>query len=204
MPRASTIRLSLCLVLLIPLAACTLGTPKQAATPAPPKPAVVPQPVPEPPLSIPQTVVSLPSPQPVNPDAIPPVVVEAPPPPKEVETAQPAKPTRRGGAPAKADSETVQTATPPTPTEGATEAAPFQAILSSDEQKRLQGSIEARRHEIDSLLARGRAHRQNKPMIERITSFLNLSGQAAQRGDYTQADALSERALILAKELQVE
>lgn len=86
------------------------------------------------------------------------------------------------------------------------EPAPFQPILSGEEQKRIQGAIESRKREIDDRLTRAKGHltEHDKSLVERITSFITLSTQAAQRGDYTQADALSERALILAREIQVE
>src|ERR1017187_9235574 len=87
-------RRSVCatLLLIVPLVGCTLGASKQAAVPPPPKPAAVQPPAPDPPLSIPQTAVTLPSPQLVNPDAIPkvqtaqessaPAKTEAPPAPR--------------------------------------------------------------------------------------------------------------------------
>jgi hypothetical protein len=86
------------------------------------------------------------------------------------------------------------------------EQAPIQPILSADEQKRIQGAIEARRREIDDKLGRVKGHSSShdKSLVERINSFLAQCAQAEQRGDYSQADALSERALILARELQGE
>jgi hypothetical protein len=155
---------------------------------------------------VPQTAVELPSPQPVNQDAVPhpeaeQVSVEKPAPaPAPAPQQIPKKsPTSRG-------EETDASTSPPTVTEEPPAAARFQPILKSDEQKRLQGAIDARRHEIDdkknAALKHPSLHNQN--LIDRIDSFLGLSKKAAEVGDLTQADALSERALILAKELQVE
>jgi hypothetical protein len=190
---------------LVVLAGCNLGGHPQAAAPPPPKPAAVQQPAPEPPLSIPQTVVQLPSAQPVNPDAIPAPPAGPPPVPEKSETATSPRPVRRANPPKPAETEEE---TPPaaSPAPTAEEPAPFQPILSGEEKKRIQDAIGARRHEIDERLTRAKGHLtdHDKSLVERINSFLTLAAQAAQRGDFTQADALSERALILARELQVE
>ena len=44
----------------------------------------------------------------------------------------------------------------------------------------------------------------DKTLVDRIKSSLNLADEAEKRGDYTQADALLQRALVLAQELKVE
>jgi hypothetical protein len=77
--------------------------------------------------------------------------------------------------------------------------------LSAEEQKRLRDTIEARQAEIERRV-RARRHPtgSDKALVDRIDSFVNLSKEAVQRGDYTQADALLERALILARELPIE
>ena len=187
---------------LMELAGCTLRGQKQAVAPPPPKPAVVQPPAPEPQLSIPQTVVQLPSAQPVNPDAIPPAPVGPPPAAEKAETTIAPKPARRASPPKPVETEAEAPAAAP----AVEEPAPFQPILSGEEQKRLQGAIETRKREIDERLtrAKGRLSDHDRTLVDRINSFLTLSAKAAQRGDYTQADALSERALILARELQVE
>ena len=86
------------------------------------------------------------------------------------------------------------------------EQAPIQPILSGDEQKKIQGDIDARKREIDEKLGRAKRNlsSHDKSLMERINSFLAQCAQAEQRGDFAQAGALSERALILAQELQVE
>ena len=194
------------ILLIVPLVGCTLGPRKQAVLPPPPKPVAVQPPAPDPPLSIPQTAVTLPSPQPVNPDAIPSVQTAQAPAPGKTE-ALPAPHTSRPKAagPPKPGPEPEPEAPPP-PTPALQEQAPIQPILSGEEQKHIQGAIEARKREIDEKLshAKGRLSSQDKSLVERINSFLAQCAQAGQRGDYSQADALSERALILARELQGE
>ena len=196
--------LFLLILLIVPLAGCTLGSAKQAATPPPPKPAAVQPPAPDPQLSIPQTAVTLPPPQPVNPDAIPsapaapataPEKTEAPPPPRASRRSA-AGPTKPEPEPSESDA----------PAPAAPEQAPIRPILSGDEQKRVQAAIDGRRHEISEKLARAKGHlsTQDQSLRDRIKSFLTQCDQAQQRGDYSQADALSERALILARELQGE
>jgi len=185
------------------LAGCTLRSKPQAAVPPPPPPVAAPAPAPEPQLSIPQTTAQLPSPQPVNPDAIPPAPPEEPPAQEKPAPRVPRRtPAPTAAAPAKAETET------PAPAQNAAEpaAAPFQPILTAEEQIRLRSAIDGRQREIEELKKRAKRHfaTHNKPLLERIESFLSLSDKAAQRGDYTQADALSERALLLARELKVE
>jgi hypothetical protein len=197
------------LSLAVLLVGCTLRNPKQTAVATPPTPAAAaPQPVAEAPYSIAQTNVILPPPQPVNPDSIPAAPVEPPPAPEKVEQPPAVKPVRRAVTTnnSTAKPEPEQPA-PPAPAASApsTEAGgAIQPILSADEQKRLQETIVARRREIDDLLSKAKGHSHDTAMVDRITSFLNLSAAAEKRGDYTQADALSERALILARELQVQ
>jgi hypothetical protein len=193
------------LLLIVPLVGCTLGASKQAAVPPPPKPAAVQPPAPDPPLSIPQTAVTLPSPQWVNPDAIPKVQTaqESPAPEKTEVPPTPRASRRTAAGPPKPEPEPEPEA-PPIP--AVQEQAPIQPILSGDEQKRIQDAIEARKREIDDKLGRVKRNlsSHDKSLVERINSFLAQCAQAEQRGDYSQADALSERALILARELQSE
>jgi hypothetical protein len=191
----------LAMVLILPLAGCTLGATKQAATPPPPKPAAVQPPAPDPPLSVPQTAVTLPDPQPVNPDAIPSAPVAQAPAPEKIEApAAPRAARRNAASPPKPDE------SDPPPTPAVQEQAPIRPILTGDEQKRIQATIEGRKREIADRLARakGRSSSREQSLVDRIKTFLAQCAQAEQRGDYSQADALSERALILARELQGE
>lgn len=196
----------LALLLIVPLAACNLGIGKQAATPPPPKPAAVQPPAPEPQLSVPQTAVTLPSPQPVNPDAIPAAPPAQVPVVEKIDTPAPTvrSSTRHAATtPPKTEPET-EVENPQAP--AVQEQAPIQPILSGEEQKRLQDSIDARKKQIEERLNRAKRHpsSHDQPLIDRINSFLAQCTQAEQRGEYAQADALSERAEILARELPGE
>jgi len=193
------------ILLILPLAACNLGMSKQATPPPPAAPAAVQPPVPDPQLSVPQTAVVLPSPQPVNPDAIPAAVPVAEVPAPGKTEAPPVVHTTRRGAATQPKSDTDTEAEPPA-APVVQEQAPIQPILSGDEQKKLQDNIEGRKHEIEERLARAGHHlsAHNRVLVERISSFLTQCTQAERRGEYSQADALSERALILAKELSGE
>ena len=193
----------LVLLLILPLAGCTLGASKQAAAPPPPKPAAVQPPAPDQPLSIPQTAVTLPSPQPVNPDAIPSApVAQAPAPPKTEAPPAPRVSRRTPAGPPKADD--PETDAPPTP--AVQQQVTIQPILSPEDQKRIQTAIDTRKREIADKLSHARGHlsKHDQSLVERIESFLAQCAQAERRGDFSQADALSNRALILAQELQGE
>jgi len=187
------------ILLIVPLAGCTLGAKKQTVVPPPPAP----QPTTEPQLSVPQTSVVLPSPQPVNPDAIPPLETAQKPAPEKPEgSSTPARRVARRPATARPEAE-PEADTPPAPPP---EQPAIQPIMSAEEQRRIQGAIEARRREIADWMTRAKGHPSdhNVSLVERIKSFLTQSEEAEKRGDYAQADALSERAVILAKELQVD
>jgi len=161
-------------------------------------------PPPDPQLSIPQTAVTLPSPQPLNPDAVPTVQAAQAPAPEKVEAPPAPRAVRRSAAgPPKPEPE-PETEAPPTP--AVQEQAPIQPILSGDEQKHIQSAIETRKREIGEKLgrAKGRSSSHDQLLVDRIKTFLAQCDEAEGRGDYSQADALSERALILARELQGE
>jgi hypothetical protein len=80
-----------------------------------------------------------------------------------------------------------------------------QEIFAPEELKRLQDSVAARRQEVhrvlDPALSR-KLNTQQAAAISRIQSFLQGSEEAEKRGDWRQADALGERAQILAREFQ--
>ncbi|MFN7994601.1 MAG: hypothetical protein U0Q18_13425 [Bryobacteraceae bacterium] len=201
------------------LAGCTLHARKQAATPPPPRtPAVQPRPQPEQPLSALQTVVDLPTPQPISPDAVPhsPELIKPPENVQGTQTVLATKPKKLPSSQSKTTSEAPSEQLSPDP--GSAAPAPedqpapeqglFQTILSDGERKKLQQNIEQRDREIDERLAKAGAVKppsdHDKGLLERISSYRQLSKEAESRGDLTQADALSDRALVLAKELQVE
>jgi hypothetical protein len=182
------------------LAGCSLrGNPaKSAAPPAAPKPVVTPAP-PPPALSIPQTRVELPQPQPVDPAALDTETTPPEPPP----AAAPAR--SRRGIPAISPAG-GQPASPPAAATSATEPREtVQEIVSPAELKRLQDRAQGRRREanriLDQLGRRPKTSTQQN-VTATIRSFLALSEEAEKRNDPRQADALAERAQILAKELQ--
>ena len=193
----------LAILLIVSLAGCTLHQKKQAAVPPPPKPAAIAPPVAEPQAySLPQTSVVLPSPQPVNPDAIPPLTSAASQASDKAEapSAAPRVPRRAGGA-AKAGAE-QETEAPAAADEPPPPQPPFQAIVTPEEQKQIATNIETRKKEINERLDRAkRLPGTNQTLVQRIHTFLTQMEEARQHGDYAQADSLSERALILAREL---
>jgi hypothetical protein len=187
-------------LLSIVLAGCSLHgkAAKSAATPAAPKPvaSAAPAPAPPPPLSIPQTRVELPKPQPLDPAALETETTLPEPPPA---AAAPARSRRAPAASQPAATPAPAATPPPEPRET------VQEIVSPDEVKRLQEQAQARRREVTRILGQlGRrastGGRQN--VAATIRSFLALSEEAEKHNDMRQADALAERAQILAKELQ--
>jgi|NGEPerStandDraft_6_1074524.scaffolds.fasta_scaffold42776_2 hypothetical protein len=188
-------------LLSILLAGCELrGKPaKSAVPPAAPKPvaSAAPAPAPPPALSIPQTRVELPKPQPVDPAAL---ETEATPPEPLPAVAAPARSRRATPAASQPAPASPPAATPP-PEPRET----VQEIVSPAEVKRLQDQAQARRNEVKQILDRlGRRQLTGtqRNVVATIRNFLTLSGEAENHNDMRQADALAERAQILAKELQ--
>jgi hypothetical protein len=179
--------------------ACVLNGKAKTSTAAvaPPQPAPVaakPSPPPEP-LSVPQTQVQLPPPQPVNPDALPPLKPAAEPP----AAATPRAPRR--SAPPKPEPPAPAAAAPAAATP---EPAPIQEVLAEDEKKRLQESANSQKTEIRHVLTLIKSHHPTGEVnreVKRIQSLVAQSDDAEKRGDMRQADALAERALILARGL---
>jgi hypothetical protein len=182
------------------LAGCSLrGT--SARTPIPPaapKPVAAAAPAPPPSaLSIPQTRVELPKPQPVDPAALD----TEPAPPELPEPPQAAAPVR----PRRANPVAPQPATPPAATPSPEPRETFQEIVSPTELKRLQDRALGRRREANQILeqlSRRQLTGAEQDMVATIRNFLALSEDAEKHNDPRQADALAERAQILAKELQ--
>ncbi|HEY1336103.1 MAG TPA: hypothetical protein VGF59_01270 [Bryobacteraceae bacterium] len=198
--------------LALSLSGCILGGKPKTVQAAPtPKPAAAaPKPPPPPPLSIPQTQVTLPPAQPVNPDAL----ATAPPEEPAGGTPAPPRPTNRRGTPRPQQTPTQAPETPPpaaTVPAGPPAPAPeaprpkIEEIVPAAEQKQLQESAVAGRREARQILDQMRGHRLNgtqKTLRSNIESFLNLSEQAEKRNDMRSAQALAERALVLARELK--
>ena len=178
------------------LTGCVLRGKQRAAAPQPPPP--IPAAPPQP-LSTPQTQVQLPPPQPIDPAAlaVAEVPIEPSPPAPAVAAPAPAKPAAAAPPPKPEPAPAAQAAPPERP--------PILEIVPLEEQKRLQESAEARKKEIQQRLQQAQARRLNSQehgLVDRIQSFVKLSDAAAARGDLRQADALAERAQILARDLR--
>jgi hypothetical protein len=208
-------------ILALNLAGCVLRGKQQAklpSVPPPPQPAARVQNTsaarPEP-LSIPQTQAQLPPFQPVDPQALATVQTPAQP----VETQPPKRPPRptvghvpapavtRPEPPAPAATAATQAITtpPPAPAESEVVRGQVQEILPPEELKHLQDSVAARKQEVRRVLDSASARKPNAQQaaaISRIQSFLQQSEDAEKRNDWRQADALGERAQILAREFQ--
>ena len=190
-------------VIALLLGGCAVRGRQQAkATVVPPPPAPAPPPVvvekPEP-LSIPQTQMQLPPEKPVNPDAL--AAVQVPETPAETPPAAP-RPTRRPTAPPRP--EPAPTPAAATPAAEPELRAPVQEIVPAEEMRRLADSVASRNEETRKVLVQAQPRRLSKEqrgVMERIRSFLQQSDEAGKRGDWRQADALAERAQILAREL---
>ena len=164
-----------------------------------------PAPSPPPALSTPQTRVELPEAQPVDPAAL---LTETPPPPAAVPAtpaapARPANPPRPRPQPVRETPPAAQPQLAGPPAE--TPRPAIQELISPAEAKRLQESAQARRAEASRILpslARRRLTRPQQEVAASIRNFLALSEDAEKHTDPRQADALAERAQILAKELQ--
>jgi hypothetical protein len=188
---------------LVALTGCSVRKVKAAPVAAPqPAPAVEPAraAVPEEPLSIPQTNVELPSPQPISPEAL----ASIPPSQEQPEPIPPSRPARSRVTQGPARPETVSPETPPAVTETPPRSR-IQALLPAEERLKIKEGVENRWREINDRLSRISYEKlppEQKSTVERIRSFLSLSERAYNRGDMRQADSLSERALVLARDLE--
>ena len=197
-------------LLALVLSACEMKTPRAKTLPPPQPDSAKAEPpqesAPTEPLSIPQTQVRLPSPQPIDPDALatPPVYVPA-------EQSQTSKThhggnKRQGPQPASAASpgkpETTETADAPPATE--TSRPPIGPVLSDEERRRMTEDISSRLQEVEKMLGRIAALHPTdaeKASVEKIRSFHKLSHEALERGEIQQANALADRAVLLAQEV---
>ena len=154
----------------------------------------------EPPYSVPQTDVVLPRPQPVNPEALPPARPLAP-----VPEPQPNKAAR---VTPPSQTQTQREATvqqpPPQPPPARQRVRPVQ---SERDRRRMLNEIESRRRSTEDLLAKVRRRQtsdQERDTIERINGFLEQVKTALAKEDLQQAEALSNRALLLSQDLASE
>ena len=206
--------------------------PPPAPAPAPPpapepkaEPLSIPQTQAQLPRPQPINPEALASPQP--PEAPPPEPQPANPRPQRKQFGPPAGPPKAPEPVTPAAQQQAQPATQPTtpavqPVPAAVQPAPvaaqptpvvvdtgtrsqIQEIVPTSELKRLQESLAARTAEIRKVLEQAQARGASKEqgsVISRIQSFLQQSDDAEKRGDLRQADALAERAQVLARELQ--
>ena len=188
------------------LTGCVLrgNAPKAAAAaPVAPKPVANTAPAPPPaPLSIPQTRVELPKPQSLDPAAL--VTEAVPPPPAEAPPAT-ARPLGRRSNTDRTPAANTAPATPPAALPAAESAPqPIQEILTAGEKQRLKDSVLAYRRDTSLMLEQLKNRTLNpsqRSVYDAITSFAASSVEAENNGDMRQADALAERAQILAKGL---
>ena len=207
-------------ILALCLTGCLVRGKQQAKLPAVPPPLPQPagrpqgaQPAPRPePLSIPQTQAQLPPAQPIDPQAL--ATAQPPSQPVEVEAQAPPRTVRRpaghAAAPPRSEPAVTQAPTqatapqPPPPAENEVRGQ-VQEILPPEELKRLQDSLAGRKQEVHRVLDPALTRKltsQQSAVVSRIQSFLQQSEEAEKRGDWRQADALAERAQILAREFQ--
>lgn len=197
-------------LLALMLSACELKMPR-AKTPSPPQPASAnaeppPESTPAEPLSIPQTQVRLPNPQPIDPDALATPPVNVPAEPSKTRQANHAGGKRQGPQPASASPAKPEaaetTADPPPATES--QRPPIGPVLSDEERRRMTEEISSLLQDVDKMLGRIAAlhlSEAEKSSVDRIRSFHKLSHDALERGEIQAANALAERAVLLAQEV---
>ena len=181
-------------------------TPNVSTPPPTPAPAAkLPSGPPPQPLSIPQTQAQLPAPQSIAPGAL--ATTTPPEPPAETQPAQ--RPQRRPpgpvAGPPRPETPPVPVLAPPAPATAEPERPPVQEIVPASESNRLRESAEARKQEIRKTLEQAQARvlsRDQRAVRLRIEAFLQQSDDAQKKGDMRLADALAQRAQVLARELQ--
>lgn len=190
---------TLVLALAVLLAGCFLQgkQPVAQTTPAAPAPTAKAAPAPQA-LSVPQTQVEIPPPQPVSEAAL--AAGETPQ--DEPEPPAPQRPPRRSVGPPAISTTHSEPAAPPAATEEP--RPPIQEVLTAEERKRLQDSAAERKREIRRLVELARRHLKppETGSITRIEALVKLSDDAESKGDMREADALAERALVLARDLE--
>jgi hypothetical protein len=150
-------------------------------------------------LSVTQTNVTLPPQQPLDPEAF-----ATAPPEEPAGTPAAPRPASRRPPPAPRTEPPVQTAAPPVPEQPA-DRGPVQEIVPAAEQKQLLDHAAEKQRAARQILDQMKGQRLNNPqrsLRSSIEQFLKLSEDAERRNDARVADALAERALVLARELQ--
>ena len=198
------------------LAAVCLGTAGCAATTAHATPVAAappPQPRQEPstvaveePISITQTNVVLPKPQPIQADAL------AVAPPEVTRPPEPSTPAAKPRVPAPRPEPRQQATLPPPQVPQPAPASPNPAasrvrirpVESAAERNRLLNEVGSRQRQVQDFLAKAKARQLSdaeKGAAERIQAFLDQTEAALKDQDLQQAEALSNRALLLCQEL---
>lgn len=179
-------------------------------------------------VSIPQTRVQLPTPQPISEEALSSIPSNSP---SRSDAPGPARnPRRASSAPAVSLPSSNPMPPPsqpaasgiPSPTVPRTEVSQSQPealpaqpveeqprprirpVLSAAERRQKSEEIESRWREVNSMLTQASNRQLSDEQlntVNRIKSFLSMSEEALRRGDIRQADALSDRALLLAGDL---
>ena len=186
---------------------CAAKAARTARVPAPaspqPQPAVHTLAADEP-ISVAQTNVVLPKPQPIQAEAL------AAPPPETPPAPEPANQTAKPRVPAAAKPEArpqagAQTAQGPAPPPNPTASRPrIRPVESAAEQHRMLTEIGARQRQVQDILAKAKTRQLSdaeKSAAERIQAFLDQTEAALNDKDLQQAEALSNRALLLCPEL---
>lgn len=174
-------------------------------TPAAPQPPVVSPPAEEEPISIAQTNVVLPKPQPIQAEALasaPSEIPRVPDPPLPT-------PKPRSTAPPRAEPRPPTVAAAPQgpqppPANPVGSRRRIRPVESASEVRRLQGEIGARQRHVQDILAKARSRQLSdaeKNAADRIQAFLDQTDAALKDQDLRQAEALSNRALLLCQEL---
>jgi len=196
--------LALCLAAASLVGGCSLRPRQRASVPAPPPatrtvPAAAPEtpPKPEEPFAVAQTHAVLPIPQPVDPN-LPVLPPEEPGP--QAEPRPPRTPSTQRSTSPPPQPAPVPPATQPT----APPRPRIRTVESAEERKRLQSEILGRRGETVQLLGEIKKQRlsdEQKSIVERIEAFLAQSDAALREDDLREAEALSNRALMLSRDL---
>jgi hypothetical protein len=182
------------------LAGCAARAKTPAANPAAVKPTTPATPEPPPNLSTPQTQAQLPKPQPIDPAAWD-VATPAP----DANAGKPAAPTPKPGT-ARIPVPRPETTPPPVTTPAEPPRAQIQEIIPATDLKRLQESAQNRKREVARLLEPFERRRSLsgtlKIKVQEVRNFVKLSDDFEKRGEMRQADAMAEKAQILARQLQ--
>ena len=206
--RAKCIIVAGCCSWMLTLPACSMRSGQASANPvasAPPPAAPDPSPVEtatDPPISVPQTQVTLPNPQPIQAEAQSVPKVDSPP--AAAPASQPVKPRSPPAAPRAEPRQQTAGQPGPAPPPATASRRRIRPMESAAERGRLMGEITTRQRQVQDNLAKARNRQLSdaeKGAIERIRAFLEQAETALKNQDLQQAAALSNRALLLSQDL---